>query len=65
MVTAALAAYGSDLTLPMFSDSLVVLVLLFLGLGVWSTWEKHAEHQLKDRLRTRNSALFSLLTASS
>ncbi len=65
LATAALAAYSNDLALPLFSDSTMVLIVLFVGLGAWSTWEKYSEHQLKDRLRTRNSALFGLLTASS
>ncbi len=65
LVDAVLAAYGVDLALPFFSGSLVVLVLLFVGLGIWSTWEKYAEHQMKDRLRKRNSPLFRLLTTSS
>ena len=65
LVTAALAANSSDLALPLFSGSLVVLILLFVSLGIWSTLEKHTEHQLKDRLRARNPALFQALTTSS
>ena len=64
LVTAALAAQTNDLALPLFSDSIVVLILLFVGLGIWSTWEKYTEQQLKDRLRMRNPALFQALTAS-
>lgn len=64
LVTAALAAYSNDFALPFFSDSIIVLILLFVGLGIWSTWEKYAEHQMKDKLRTRNPGLFQTLTAS-
>ena len=64
MITAGLAAYSNDLALPSFSDSIIVLIPLFVGLGVWSSWEKHSEHQMKDRLGRRNPALFQLLTAS-
>lgn len=64
LVSAALAAYTNDLALPLFSDSIVVLILLFVGLGIWSTWEKSTEHELKEKLRTRNPALFQALTAS-
>ncbi|MDA4127639.1 MAG: hypothetical protein OK452_10655 [Thaumarchaeota archaeon] len=64
LVTAALAAYTNDLALSLFSDSIVVLIILFVGLGVWSTWEKYTEHELKEKLRTRNPALFQALTAS-
>ncbi len=64
LVTAALAAYANDFALPFFSDSIVILILLFVGLGIWSTWEKYTEHQMKDKLRTRNPALFQALTAS-
>jgi hypothetical protein len=64
LVTAALAACTNDLALPFFSDSIVVLILLFLGLGIWSAWEKYSENQLKEKLRARNPALFQALTAS-
>lgn len=64
LIDAFLAADGSDLAVPFFSASLAVLVLLFIGLGAWSTWEKYYEHQMKDRLRRRNSFLFQLLTES-
>jgi hypothetical protein len=53
MITSALAAYSNDLALPFFSDSILVLILLFVGLGVWSSWEKYSEHQMKDRLGRR------------
>ncbi len=65
LADAALAAYGNDLALPFFSGSIAVLALLFVGLGFWSAWEKYAEHEMKDRLRKRNSTLFQLLTRSS
>jgi hypothetical protein len=65
LIDAALAAYGNDLTLPFFTASVVLLILLFIGLGIWSTWEKYSEHQMKDRLRSRNPQLFQLLTGSS
>ncbi len=65
LIDAILAAYGYDVAVPFFSASLAVLVLLFVGLGVWSTWEKYSEHQLRDRLRKRNLPLFQLLMASS
>jgi hypothetical protein len=64
LVTAALAASSNDLTLPFFSGSLVILILLFVGLGIWSTWEKSSEQQMKVKLSARNPALFRSLSVS-
>jgi hypothetical protein len=64
LIDAVLAAYSNDLALPFFFGSVTVLALLFIGLGIWSTWEKYSEHHLKNKLRMRNSPLFKLLTAS-
>ena len=65
LITAALSAYGSDLALPFFIGSIVILISLFIGLGIWGALEKRAEQQLKERLRSRNPELFSALIASS
>jgi hypothetical protein len=64
LVTAGLAAYNIDLALPFFLGSVVILILLFVGLGIWSTWEKYSEQQMKDRLRARNPALLQALSES-
>jgi len=65
LITAALAAYDNYLALPFFAGSIGVLLVLFVGLGIWSSLEKHAEQQIKERVRTRNPRLSRLLTSSS
>lgn len=65
LITAALAAYSDDLALPFFDWSIVILLLLFIGLGTWSAFEKYSEHQMKERLRVRSPGLFNLLATSS
>lgn len=65
LATSILAVYNYDATVPMFALSTIVLLLLFIGLGLWSNWEKYTEHRIKEKLRTRNPALYAALTRPS
>lgn len=63
LLTAILAAYGNGIALYFFAFSTVALILLFLGLGIWSAVEKLHENKAKDILRKRSPRLFSLLSS--